>query len=157
MTQVFEQTAVLQPVPGRPRVGRVYTEILVRNHADEILAEAGAIQRDEVREVRLSQVLPDTGAQTLCLPEDVISQLGLPILRRVAVATATGVHDMNLHQDARLHILGRNGTVECLALPSGSDPLLGVIPMEQFGLEPDLVGQVLRVLPMTGRATYIRA
>lgn len=46
-----------------------------------------------------------------------------------------------------LTLLGRDGTFDCLELPAGTDPLLGVIPLEALGLEPDRRNQRLRLLP----------
>jgi len=54
-----------------------------------------------------------------------------------------------------LEIEGREGTFDCLELPEGVDPLLGVIPQEQLGLEPDLQNQQLRLLPATPKDSYI--
>jgi hypothetical protein len=54
-----------------------------------------------------------------------------------------------------LTIAGREGTFNCIELPAGSDPLLGVIPLEDLGLELDLQNQQLRVLPMEGKDTYL--
>lgn len=43
-----------------------------------------------------------------------------------------------------------------MELPEGvSAVLLGVIPMEELGLEPDLKNQRLRVLPMNQEQTYL--
>lgn len=39
----------------------------------------------------------------------------------------------------------------------GSEPLLGVIQLEMLGLEPDLQNQRLRLLPRSGRRTYLMA
>ncbi|WP_375514154.1 hypothetical protein [uncultured Nostoc sp.] len=50
---------------------------------------------------------------------------------------------------------GREGTFNCIELAEGSDPLLGLIPLEDLGLEPDLQNQKLRVLPMEGKDTYL--
>jgi hypothetical protein len=50
---------------------------------------------------------------------------------------------------------GREGIFNCIELPEGSDPLLGLIPLEDLGLEPDLVNQKLRVLPVEGKDTYL--
>jgi len=51
--------------------------------------------------------------------------------------------------------LGREGTFECLEVPGGSDPLLGVIPLEALGIELDLQNQQLKVLPMNSSQTYL--
>jgi hypothetical protein len=52
--------------------------------------------------------------------------------------------------------MGREGTFECLELPGGSDPLLGVIPLEALGIELDLQNQQLILLPMSPTASYLR-
>lgn len=44
---------------------------------------------------------------------------------------------------------------DCVELPGGADPLLGLIPLEDLGLEPDLKNQRLRVLPAEGKDTYL--
>ena len=73
------------------------------------------------------------------------------------VTTATGDEELELYQDAKIELEGRSGTFECIALPDGSTPLLGVVPLEMLGLEPDLQNQRLRVLPDAGRDTYMLA
>ncbi len=139
------------------RVGKVLTEITVTNRVDEALASRGVIGPAEVRSLTLEGVLVDTGATTLCLPQEVIDALGLEVLRETVVATATGTATMPLYEDAKITVMGRTGTFECLALGTGSEPLLGVIPLEMLGLEPDLQNQQLRVLPDRGRNTYMLA
>jgi hypothetical protein len=54
-----------------------------------------------------------------------------------------------------LSVEGREGTFNCIELPAGTDPLLGLIPLEDLGLEPDLKNQRLRLLPMEGKETYL--
>jgi len=44
-----------------------------------------------------------------------------------------------------------------LELPAGTTPLLGVIPMEALGVEPDLQNQRLRLLPEGPTDTYVTA
>lgn len=143
---------------GRIRqVGKVVTEIVIVNRVDEALAERGLRPAETVPRVQLSGVLVDTGATTLCLPIDVVRRLGLSQVDEVSVATASGEARVPLYQDAKITVEGRTGTFECLALPEGSPPLLGVIPLEMLGLEPDLQNQRLRILPDTGRDTYMLA
>jgi hypothetical protein len=52
-------------------------------------------------------------------------------------------------------LCGREGTFECLELPSGRDALIGVIPLDALGLEPDLRNQTLRILPTESVDTYL--
>jgi len=147
-----------QQTGGRIRqVGKVVTTLTVINRGDEVMAARGAIPVDTVRSLSITDVLVDTGATTLCLPIGLIRDLGLPLLRSMTVTTATGDEELELYQDAKIELEGRSGTFECIALPDGSTPLLGVVPMEMLGLEPDLQNQRLRVLPDTGRDTYMLA
>ena len=136
------------------RVGRVLTTLIVTNAADEVRADTGAIPVGEIRRLAMTDVLVDTGAMSLCLPVELVQRLGLPLQRKVAVIRATGVEELELYEYARLEIEGRSGIFECVALPSGSAALLGVVPMEVLGLEPDLKNRRLRLLPEAGRDTH---
>jgi hypothetical protein len=85
----------------------------------------------------------------------VIAVLGLELLKEVAVATATGLSKARIFRDATIVVQGREGTFECLELPGGIDALIGVIPLEALGLEPDLRNQTLKVLPSESADTYL--
>lgn len=137
-------------------MGRITTTLVVANRGDEVLAARGIISSEEICTVTLKNVLVDTGATTLCLPADVISDLGLSLLKEVDVATATGFGKARIFQDAKIFLCGREGTFECLELPGGRDPLLGVIPLEALGIELDLQNQRLKVLPISPTASYLR-
>ena len=80
-------------------MGKVLTTLMVTNRADQILAEAGVIKEEQVRSLTLKNVLVDTGATTLCLPQAVIAQLGLKILKEVDVTTATGLSKARIFRD----------------------------------------------------------
>ena len=136
-------------------MGKIYTSITVINRADQILAAAAVISPDQIRSLTLENVLVDTGATTVCLVPEVISRLGLQLLKEVDVATAKGIGKARIFRDATLIIAGREGTFECLELPGGQNNLLGVIPLEALGLEPDLRSQKLRVLPTESNETYL--
>ncbi len=136
-------------------MGKVLATVSIVNRADQILLNRGVISPEELRSVTLKNVLIDTGATTLCLPPEIIAQLGLELLKEVDVSTATGVSKARIFQDAKISVCGREGTFECLELPGGRDALLGVIPLEALGLEPDLQNQTLRVLPSESVDTYL--
>lgn len=136
-------------------MGKVLTTLIVKNRIDEANAVRGIISPDLVRSITLNNVLVDTGATTLCLPALAIAQLGLDLLKEVDVATATGLSKARIFQDAKISLCGREGTFECLELPGGRDALIGVIPLEALGLEPDLKNQTLRVLPSESVDTYL--
>jgi predicted aspartyl protease len=136
-------------------MGKVTTTITVSNQIDQTLAERGFIKADEIRTVTLHDVLVDTGATRLCLPATVISQLGLTVQGEADVKTATGIEKVRIFKAVTLTISGREGIFNCIELPADSDPLIGVIPLEDLGLEPDLQNQQLRLLPMEGKETYL--
>ncbi len=136
-------------------MGKVHTKLTIINRGDQIRAKDGTITEDKIRSVTLDGVLVDTGATTLCLPPEIIAKLGLELLKEVDVATAMGIGKARIFRDATISLYGREGTFECLELPGGRDPLLGVIPLEMLGLEPDLKNQSLKVLPSESVDTYL--
>lgn len=137
-------------------MGRVTTTITVKNHIDEILAERGFIPPGQIREVTIENVLVDTGATRLCLPEDIILQLGLPLLGEIEGETVLETKQFRVFKDVVLSVAGREGRYDCVELPRGKEPILGLIPLEDLGLELDLRNQRLIVLPASGGQSYIR-
>jgi predicted aspartyl protease len=138
------------------KMGRVTATITVTNHIDEILGERGFIPAEQIRSITIDNVLVDTGATRLCLPADIISQLGLPMLGEIDGHTAIGTRKFRLFKDVTLAVAGREGRYDCVEIPAGEEPLLGLIPLEDLGLEPDLKNQRLIVLPAEGSQSYIR-
>lgn len=136
-------------------MGKVTSTIALTNRIDEILAARGFIPAEQVRSLTLDDVLVDTGATRLCLPEEIITQLGLTLVGEIDVKTAVGIRKVRIFEGVKLSVEGREGRYDCLELPEGQDPLLGLIPLEDLGLEPDLKNQRLRVLPAEGKDTYM--
>lgn len=136
-------------------MGKVTTTLTITNWADQVRASDGAISPDQVRSVTLDNVLVDTGATMLCLPSNVIARLGLQAREEVGVETATGLARTRIFEGAKISVCGREGLFDCLELPGGLHPILGVVPLEVLGLEPDLKNQRLRVLPMNSSDTYL--
>jgi predicted aspartyl protease len=140
---------------SKKSIGKVLTPLTITNRTDQALASRGFLPEDQVRSISLENVLVDTGATTLCLPANLIATLGLELLKEVDVMTANGISKARIFQDAKLSLCGREGTFECLELPGGQSPLVGVIPLELLGLEPDLQNQTLRILPSESADTYL--
>jgi predicted aspartyl protease len=136
-------------------MGKVTTTLTVSNWVDEVLAERGFIPNDRVRSLTLENVLVDTGASRLCLPKGVIESLGLKCVGENDAKTAPGPTKFRVFAGVKLTVAGREGRYDCVELPEGTDPLLGLIPLEDLGLEPDLQNQQLRVLPIEGKDTYL--
>lgn len=148
-------TAPITDMGGKERqVGQVHIKVTVTNSRDEALASAGHLPAESVRSTTISRVLVDTGALQLCLPVEIVAQLGLRLAREVEVMTAAGPTTMRIMRDVELEVLGRSGAFECIELPAGTMPLLGAVPMEVLGLQPDLQNQRLIQLPEHGPGTY---
>src|SRR2546423_5284491 len=128
-------------------LGKIVTTLTVTNHSDQIAVERSALAPEGVRSVTLDNVLVDSGATTLCLPADVIAQLGLTVRREVPIATATGPGTARLFQDAAITLLGREGTFDCLELPAGATPPPGGGPPGALGVEGRLPKGRPRPLP----------
>jgi len=143
------------PNQSNKEMGKVFTSLTIINRADQIRAEDGTISPDKIRSITLNNVLVDTGATTLCLPQDAISQLGLKLFKEVDVAKAMGIGKARIFRDASISIFGREGTFECVELAGSLDPLLGVIPLESLGLEIDFKNQTLKPLPISPTETYL--
>ena len=144
------------PTFKKNQMGQVTTTITVTNHIDQILAERDFIQESEVRSVVLDNVLVDTGATLLSLPTAIVEKLGLPVSGSTDVKTANGSVPARVFREANLEINGRRSTFDCLETELDV-ALLGVLPMEALGIEPDLQNQQLRMLPMVGDDSYIYA
>ncbi len=136
-------------------MGQVIVTLNVTNQIDIILAERGFISSEEIRSVTLTNVLVDTGATLLCLPSSVISQLGLVQRGEASVQTSAGLQKGRIFQNAELSIEGRQSTFDCLELTEVPYALLGVLPMQRLGLEPDLTNHKLRLLPMNSEQSYL--
>lgn len=138
------------------QIGQVITTMTVTNFIDLVMAERGFIAAEEVRSVTLDNVVVDTGATLLSLPAPIISQLSLRQVGERDVETSAGIKKGRIFAGAQIIVEGREGRFDCLELPEGvSAVLLGVIPMEELGLEPDWKNRRLRVLPMNNQQTYL--
>ena len=135
-------------------MGKVVVTLKLMNWADEVLADRGFISADEIRACTVDNAIVDTGASSLCLPADVIQQLGLKQTATIEARTAVGLQTLEVYEGIKLSVEGREGRYDCVALPAGQPPLLGLIPLEDLGLEPDLQNQRLRHLPSQGKDTY---
>jgi predicted aspartyl protease len=133
-------------------VGQVFIDFEVENLGDQLISPGASPRR-----LSLRGVLMDTGATHLCLPADLVAELGLPFSREVPVSTPTGIHFSRVFSPARVEYEDRRWDGECVELPVGAAPLLGAIPMEGLGIEPDLQTRTVRMLPLGPEGTYFTA
>jgi hypothetical protein len=142
-------------IHGKIFMGNVLTSLTVTNRADQVRADYGLMAADQIRSIRLENVMVDRRATTLCLSGDLIAHLGLSLLKEVDVSTPIGIGKTRLFQDATMGLAGREGTFECLELPGRRSALIGAVPLAALGLEPDVQNQTLRVLPSESADTYL--
>lgn len=135
-------------------MGQINVSATVRNFIDEERAATGELPAERVRSVTIRTMLVDTGALHLGLPADIVAALGVPVQREMRVNTAAGTVTMRFLNAVRIELFGRSGVFSCLELPAGTVPLLGAIPMEELGLQPDLINQTLILLPDDGPDNY---
>jgi predicted aspartyl protease len=136
-------------------MGKIHTKLVVINNIDEILSEENVIGKDKIRSCSIEDVFIDTGATTLALPSRYIAQLGLKLMKTVAVSTATGISERKIYQNVKVKLMERETICECIELPDDTQPLLGIIPLEAMGVELDLQSQKLKFLPYDLLSTYL--
>ena len=130
-------TVGVEPKRGM-NVGRVIVDVRVQNVDDARRAEQGELPLSAVRSVSIP-ALVDSGATFLCLPEDVVAQLGLPFNRARQSNTVAGPMTLRVFGGARVEVEQRSCDVEVMELPAGRQALLGQIPLETLDFWVDVV------------------
>ena len=111
-------------------------------HAEIELANA---REDSLSPMHVN-ALVDSGALHLCIPQQVASQLALPVLDRRQVTVADGqTHTVDYVGPVRIRFQNR----QCLvgALVTGNETLLGAIPIEDMDVVIHPARQTLIVNP----------
>ena len=135
-------------------MGKVVAKVKITNLMDRIEADMGERSEETVRSRAIDNAIVDTGANSLCLPAPMVRELGLQRAREIQIKTAGGMRKTWLCRCVSLEIGDRSRSFDCVELPEGTSVLIGVIPLEALGLEPDLQNQRLRVLPMNDDESY---
>ncbi|MCL2093087.1 MAG: clan AA aspartic protease [Treponema sp.] len=115
-------------------MGTVYADIKLQNVKDIALAEEGYIKSDGIREVTVTSVV-DTGAETLCITEDIFKKLGLDIERQKSATVADGRQtECSVSTPVKILWEDRDSVVRALVIPGSEEILLGAIPLEEMDL-----------------------
>lgn len=102
----------------------------MKNFIDEELAIRWLLKPEEVREEE-KEVLVDTGATMLTMPEEVVEELGLPWGRFITASYADGTEKRRqIARGTNIEVRGREAEVECVVEARGTQILLGQIPLE---------------------------
>ena len=107
-----------------------------------ILAHPGRRERSIVLEF-----LVDTGATYTLLPEEVVTELGLPTPYEHPAELASGEQVLYRLGEVRVGLGGQERATVFFAGPPGAQALLGAVTLEEFGLAVDPVRQRLIPVP----------
>jgi clan AA aspartic protease len=124
-------------------MGKVVVTAKVENIYDLYNAKQGLLPADQVRGVEVTNALVDTGATTLCMPQRLVTPLGLLALRTRNARTAGGATTLQVYGTVRLSIQGRDCTCDVIALPDDCPVLIGQVALELLDFVVDPVGQRL--------------
>jgi predicted aspartyl protease len=126
-------------------MGEVKVNVGLENYEDRSLARRGFLPEDQIRRERVD-VIVDSGAVMLVLPQDLVEALGLPTLRKAIVTYADErKEERNVAGVVSVTVAGRSVQTSCVVGPPGSEPLLGQIVLEEADLLVDCANR--RVIP----------
>ena len=115
-------------------MGKVIVKVKLENGADLVRAADGIIAPEQVRRCEVD-ALADTGASMMCLPEEVVQQLGLEVYETRPVRLANGErHNADLARPLYIRIGDRGADQECVVLPRGTQALIGQVVLEAMDL-----------------------
>ncbi len=118
-------------------MGKVIVKVKLENGADLVRAGDGTIAPEQVRRCEID-ALADTGASMMCLPEEVVEQLGLEVYETRPVRLATGVrHNAHLARTLHIEIGDRALDQNCVVLPRGTQALIGQLVLQGMDLVVD--------------------
>jgi len=113
-------------------MGHVFADIEIVNGGDLYKSKLGEIGIEEVRNYRLN-ILVDTGAVMLTINEDILEILGLPVIDHRMAQLADGSRiKLPVVGPVEVRFQDRFSTGNAYVLPGDSEPLLGVIPLEEM-------------------------
>lgn len=113
-------------------MGLVYADVEVINGRDLVLASNHIIGEEEVKRMSVT-ILVDTGSIMLAINENIQKQLKIPIVEKRMVQLANGrIAEYDVAAPVELRFKNRATTCRVIVLPGYSEPLLGVIPLEDM-------------------------
>ena len=138
-------------------MGEIVVEIELVNVGDREKASDGMIPASEVRRAIVPAVA-DTGAISMVIPEDVVQELGLPIIDHASTQMADGsVATLPIAGSLGVKIHERVMDTDCLVVPTGTEALIGVVVMERLDLILDPKNEIVTVRPESPHLPLLRA
>jgi len=124
-------------------MGAVFADIELVNYADQILADAGVPAAVGIRR-KVVEVLVDSGATVLVIPDSLRDELGLGTIGRRVVGIADGsTLECDLVGPVEVRFAGRSTVGNAVARPGNVQILLGQVQMEEMDLIVDSLARKL--------------
>jgi clan AA aspartic protease len=120
-------------------MGTFREEITLENIEDRGVARRGYIKESEIRTLKV-EAMPDTGAWTLVINEEVRQKLGLAIEETSESTLADGKADTyDVTEGIKIRWKDRSTVLPAVVVPNAKDILLGALPLEAMDLMVDPV------------------
>ena len=124
-------------------MGTFYEDITLVNITDRGLAERGYLDNDKIRTLTV-QAMPDTGAWTLVINEEVREKLGLTIKGETMSSFADGEpFSSPITEAVKIQWKDRYIELPAIVIANAKDVLLGALPLEAMDLIVDPVHKKL--------------
>jgi clan AA aspartic protease len=118
-------------------MGTFKEEITLENIKDRGVAERGYIKESEIRTLKVD-AMPDTGAWTLVINEDVRQKLGLATKKTSRSTLADGkTETYDVTESVEIRWKDRSTVLPAVVVPNAKDILLGALPLEAMDLMVD--------------------
>ena len=124
-------------------MGTFYEDITLVNISDRGLANRGYIDKDKIRTLTV-QAMPDTGAWTLVINEEVREKLGLSITGETMSSFANGEPFKSpITEAVKIQWKDRYIELPAIVVAGAKEVLLGALPLEAMDLIVDPVHKKL--------------
>ena len=128
-------------------MGHIYAKATFYDPIEYIEYIQGKRELRSVRRVDL-EALVDTGATFPALAENLVENLGLPIIGEGEAEVAAGKEKVSLVAGVT-QIEDRSAMSYVMVRPKGMTPLIGVVALEQMGFKVDpTTGKLIKRLPL---------
>ncbi|HVY75901.1 MAG TPA: retropepsin-like aspartic protease [Puia sp.] len=113
-------------------MGTVYADIELINASDIDRSRRYQIGEEEIRSLRVN-MLVDSGAYMMAINENIQTILGLEFRQRKKLLLANDkMIECDIVGPVEVRFANRTATCSAFVLPGDSEPLLGLIPMEEM-------------------------
>jgi clan AA aspartic protease len=118
-------------------------EITLENIIDRGITECGYIKEDEIHTLKV-EAMPDTGAWTVVINEEVREKLGLTIRETSKSTLADGkANTYDVTEGIEIRWKDCSTVLPAVVVPNAKDILLGTLPLEAMDLMVDPVHECL--------------